>query len=350
MWTIKKTANLFGITSNKLRFYEEKGLIQPMRNPENGYRCYNDADLLKIQLILGYRELGFSIEAIENIFTQNDAQSIENQMFNQWQAINRKIKQLTRQQKFLGNLLDSFYVSNQITFEEDLIRETKKLNELSSQQDDWQDVWHFDDWALTYDEDVQLLDDPLKLFQDYDTVLNTIVEKLQREVSKNSQLLDIGVGTGNLAARLIEAGYSVKGVDQSRAMLQTCKRKHPNMKVYLGDFLNLPFEQGSFDCVVSSYTFHHLNEAEKVAALVEVMRVLKSGGAVYLADFMYRNEVAKDMAYAGYSKEQKAEASDEYFGLVSHIEDWAKAHQRNITYEQLNELVWIVKIGGTLIE
>lgn len=70
-YSINEVAKLFNITTNKLRFYEKKGLINPSRDETNNYRYYTKEDLVKIQTILMYRVLDLSIEDIKEIIEKN---------------------------------------------------------------------------------------------------------------------------------------------------------------------------------------------------------------------------------------------------------------------------------------
>lgn len=78
---IRQVADLLGISSRTIRFYEEKGLIQPQKNQENHYRKFEEYDIWQIQTILTLRELGFSIVEIKNllphIHTQNWKEQLE---------------------------------------------------------------------------------------------------------------------------------------------------------------------------------------------------------------------------------------------------------------------------------
>ena len=61
---INKVEELVGITKKNIRFYEEKGLLSPIRNAENGYREYSDADVIMLQKIKLLRQLSIPIEEI----------------------------------------------------------------------------------------------------------------------------------------------------------------------------------------------------------------------------------------------------------------------------------------------
>ena len=61
---INKVEELVGITKKNIRFYEEKGLLNPQRNSENGYREYSDEDVSMLQKIKLLRQLSIPIEEI----------------------------------------------------------------------------------------------------------------------------------------------------------------------------------------------------------------------------------------------------------------------------------------------
>ncbi len=75
-YRIGDVAKLFDIPMQNLRFYEEKGILSPEKNKENGYRSYtawNTNDLLDA---LRYRELDFSLEQITNILNNSSMEEI----------------------------------------------------------------------------------------------------------------------------------------------------------------------------------------------------------------------------------------------------------------------------------
>ncbi len=60
---------LAGITKKNIRFYEEKGLLSPSRNAENGYRDYGEEELRRLQQIKLLRKLGVPIEEIRQMLS-----------------------------------------------------------------------------------------------------------------------------------------------------------------------------------------------------------------------------------------------------------------------------------------
>lgn len=71
-YTVKQLADLAGISRRSLHYYDEIGLLRPTAYGENGYRYYGEEALLRLQQILFYRELGFSLEQIRGILERPD--------------------------------------------------------------------------------------------------------------------------------------------------------------------------------------------------------------------------------------------------------------------------------------
>ena len=71
---INEVEALVGITKKNIRFYEEKGLLSPRRNSENGYRDYGQEEVDELQRIKLMRKLGVPIEEIRRM--QEGAQTV----------------------------------------------------------------------------------------------------------------------------------------------------------------------------------------------------------------------------------------------------------------------------------
>jgi DNA-binding transcriptional MerR regulator len=57
-YKINQLAQISGVTTRTLRYYDEMGLLSPERVSTNGYRVYRQEQVDKLQQILFYRELG----------------------------------------------------------------------------------------------------------------------------------------------------------------------------------------------------------------------------------------------------------------------------------------------------
>jgi SAM-dependent methyltransferase len=89
------------------------------------------------------------------------------------------------------------------------------------------------------------------------------------------RLLDAGCGTGGMLARC--GGFDAVGLEASDEALQYCN-KRGLQNVVRGSVCDMPFEDGSFDVVVSLDVLYHLDVQNETDALSEMHRVLKSGG------------------------------------------------------------------------
>lgn len=71
-WTISQLAEEFGITTRSIRFYEEKGLLNPQRT-DGDYRLFDRRDRTRLKLILRGKRFGLTLEEIADIIGSADA-------------------------------------------------------------------------------------------------------------------------------------------------------------------------------------------------------------------------------------------------------------------------------------
>jgi DNA-binding transcriptional MerR regulator len=71
-YTVKKLAAMSGVSVRTLHFYDEVGLLKPAYHGANGYRFYEEPQLLTLQQILFYRELGFELKQIKKLIGRSD--------------------------------------------------------------------------------------------------------------------------------------------------------------------------------------------------------------------------------------------------------------------------------------
>jgi ubiquinone/menaquinone biosynthesis C-methylase UbiE len=134
--------------------------------------------------------------------------------------------------------------------------------------------WFFDAWSRVYDlQWVQRLTyRPV-----HDVVVATIRERAPRD------LLDVGCGTGLLAARLrgLLPRTRVVGCDFSAGMLQQAARRDRRCLWVQADAQQLPFGNDSFDAIVCTEAFHWFPDQGTAAR--EFFRVLVPGGVALIA-------------------------------------------------------------------
>jgi putative AdoMet-dependent methyltransferase len=144
----------------------------------------------------------------------------------------------------------------------------------------------FDRWADSYDEDVVGGDQfP---FSGYWQTLEMVVRAAGPRAGMT--VLDLGIGTGNLARLFVEAGCKVWGTDYSPAMLAKAQKKLPGATLLLHD-LRAPWPpklERRFDRIVSAYTLHHFELDQKARLLAGMSRAqLEPGGHVVIADISF---------------------------------------------------------------
>ena len=76
-YTVKQVAAISGVSVRALHFYDESGLLKPAYHGANGYRYYEEPQLLTLQQILFYRELGFELKRIKRVLGRRDFEKIE---------------------------------------------------------------------------------------------------------------------------------------------------------------------------------------------------------------------------------------------------------------------------------
>ena len=101
-------------------------------------------------------------------------------------------------------------------------------------------------------------------------------------VRPGDRVLDVGCGTGDLAIAARAIGGEVTGLDFSPSMLERARRKESGIDWVEGDALALPFDDSSFDVVVTAFTLRNLSSSS--AGLGEIRRVVRRGGRLAVLD------------------------------------------------------------------
>ena len=113
------------------------------------------------------------------------------------------------------------------------------------------------------------------------------IEEIKRSLPASvlrGSLLDVGGGTGYLAAQLTDRFVRVAVVDQSPGMLMLAQRRR--LETHEASASALPFRDNEFDAVLCTDALHHIKDAER--AVAEMARVLKPGGTVVIMEFHIR--------------------------------------------------------------
>lgn len=337
---INEISRKLGITARAIRLYEQKGLLMPAKQKENGYRTYTEQDAWRLQTIISLREVGMTLDDIRQTLAQTDLNQQEEVISSLQMQRSMLFKQWTEMKQIIGTM-DQMILAAQgsrILPTELLYELAKQSKELRDLRESWRDHWDFDQKARHFDEQLQPV-------TSYEAALTKIVEL----VSSLSGLkgLDVGSGTGNLAGKLLQIGMSMSAIDQSKQMLKLCAAKYPNLELKHGNVLAIPFMDGTFDFVVSSFALHHLTEPQRELAWGEMMRVLTPGGVLCLADYIIPIQTDTDVFISNLiaSKAAKLPMMHEQVELYmthAHLTEWLLTHSNHVTSEHMGHSVYVI--------
>lgn len=165
-YTVKKLATLSGVSARTLHWYDEIGLLKPAYYGANGYRYYKQEQLLLLQQVLFFRELGFPLNDIQKMLTSSDfdkvralyahKQTLEESVSRTQElirTIDKTILHLKGEQTMEDKELyagfdmekqkeyETFLAKYHGTVAEDLIHESKKRTK-EWDKNDWDDIKH----------------------------------------------------------------------------------------------------------------------------------------------------------------------------------------------------------------
>jgi ubiquinone/menaquinone biosynthesis C-methylase UbiE len=127
----------------------------------------------------------------------------------------------------------------------------------------------------------------------------------QADFTAGQRVLDLACGTGTLAiqAKELEPSLQLVGLDADPEMLKLARSKAVEGEIDIeldeGFSTELPYEDGSFDRVLSTLFFHHLDPEPKRTTAREVARVLRPGGELHVADWGPPADPAMAVAFLG---------------------------------------------------
>lgn len=144
-------------------------------------------------------------------------------------------------------------------------------------------------------------------------------------IKPGDRILDVGCGKGYLAYDFTQEcpGVEVRGLDISQYAIENAKEEIKD-KLALGDAVSLPFEDDSFDYVVSITTLHNLPPDKMVKALSEIERVSRRDKFICVES--YRSEAEKvNLMYWQLTCEcfARPETWSWYFDLAGYTGDYS---------------------------
>lgn len=151
----------------------------------------------------------------------------------------------------------------------------------------------FDEWASSYDRSVA--GNTGFPFDSYGEVIKSIVNLCSPQ--PGASVLDLGIGTGNLALPFSQRGCRIWGLDFSAEMLNLARLKLPDAALAQTDLRAEwpPDFHRRFDYIVSAYTFHHFTTDEKVRQIQRLLQdYLALDGKLVIGDIAFSSVEEQD--------------------------------------------------------
>jgi tRNA (cmo5U34)-methyltransferase len=181
---------------------------------------------------------------------------------------------------------------------------------------------HFDEWAARYDAEIR------KQVPRYDEIQETVVSLLA--LRPPHRVLDLGVGTGVTALRILEAlpEARVVGLDVSQEMLGRARqrlRAHRRRVTLRPANISAPEIDGLYDAIVSVLAVHHLWADEKRHLFSRLWEHLSPGGILVVAD-AFRHASDRLLELYDYPRpEDPHEAEHDHLDTTADHLDWLQA-------------------------
>jgi ubiquinone/menaquinone biosynthesis C-methylase UbiE len=133
----------------------------------------------------------------------------------------------------------------------------------------------YDDFYVDYYD--KIVKDAYKTKFEFNEICHTT-----KPSKKNSNILDIGCGTGDLVKKFVKKGYKVKGIDKAAAMVDKAKKKHPGCEFVQKDALNsMNHPPNTFTHILCTYfTIYYIKN--KLTFFKNAYSWLKSDGTMTL--------------------------------------------------------------------
>jgi putative AdoMet-dependent methyltransferase len=193
----------------------------------------------------------------------------------------------------------------------------------------------FDQWAPQYDSDVYDEGFP---FTGYQHVLAECVRLADARAGMT--VLDLGVGTGNLAELFLALGCELWCTDFSSKMIDVARAKLPAAQFFLHDLCQ-PFPASffhRFDRIISAYVFHHFKLPEKIGIIRRLVDdLLLPGGCLVIADISFPSLQALEIPRAAAGKDW----DDEPYWITTEALPALKTIRADAAYTQVSNCAGI---------
>ena len=310
-FTTGQLAKMAKVSVRTIRFYDSKNLLKPsFVDEDTGSRFYTRDDFLKLEQVLLYKYLGFSIEEIKELtITKNDKDFVIDSMHLQHKLIEDKMEQMQLVKDAIESTLKAYEKEKNIDWDKMLkITElTGMENSLNTQYKNSGNISARIDLHKNYSINKKgwfpWLFDEIG-FKDY---IESHKADVKKKSGKHNKITALEIGCGNGALwrenlKKIPEDLHIVLSDVSLGMINDAEnslKKAAGKSAKLNDIFEnnfefmefdsntIPFEDESVDIVIANHMLFYFDKPDKV--LSEVKRVLKKGGFLFASTYGSRH-------------------------------------------------------------
>ena len=108
-------------------------------------------------------------------------------------------------------------------------------------------------------------------------------------IPKNSKILDVGCGPGQAAKRFANKGHDVLGIDLSKNMINSAKKKVKNAKFKIMDVEKLNLNE-KYDAIWAAFVLVHIERKKHAKIIAKFSKMLKPKGVIFLGMLVGKGE------------------------------------------------------------
>jgi DNA-binding transcriptional MerR regulator/SAM-dependent methyltransferase len=321
VYTTGQFAEKAHVTIRTIRYYDKQDILKPSFWTESGARRYTDADFAKLQQILLFKYLGFSLDEIrEMTIAARDPANLVESLRIQKKLIQERIEQMEAMTTAIDRTVGQLK----------RIRKKNPSTGQSAASIDWSSILNLihltamEDSMKSQYQDATNISARIRLHRDYSTnpegwfpwvFGQSGIEEMAKEAPKPSdqavqlsydrpKVLELGCGSGSLWAENIDRipdNISICLSDISEGMLKDARRNITrayqagvdalgsprNIRYRAFDCAHIPYGKESFDLVIADHLLFYCKDLKQT--LSEIRRVLKPGGRLLASTYSSRH-------------------------------------------------------------
>lgn len=337
-------AKIAQVTLRTIRYYDQQNILKPSYVNESGARFYSEEDLAKLQQILLFKYLGFSLAEIKEMTLDNfDRHFLLHSLDIQKKLVQDRIEQMHLVKQAIEDTADTLRSKETIDWQQmmDLIHLTGMENSLKNQY-----------------ENASNISARIQLHEQFSLNKEGWFPWLydQCHICSGQNILEIGCGDGTLWAanqNKLPASLDLTLTDISDGMLRDARRnfsRHSgdvHLHFDLADASSLPYTDEQFDLVIANHVLFYCNDLAIVCR--EIKRILKPGGHIIASTygeghmveinrlvtaFDSRIVLSADKLYHRFGKENGVGLLTPYFSSV----EW-KQYEDSLLVDQAEPLI-----------